>query len=301
MKEKKKKYRRIFCIALLATVVLSGCGHVKSAKKLIRQAKRDHGACEVISKKETEESTEVVLKDKLQGFEYTVRSYMSDINIDGASFGSLPEQRDGFETALIDYVLSETQTDVETVCQKYGAVFDNEYALSLTIPKGADAKTIGEEVAAYLYAYNKNNRMDDFRLSIRDDEDSPLGSCYLSDGLYRTPQEEQIDDYRDYAKRLLQETDNRGGEVTFVKKESGTFAETGLPLPRVANVLGSTFPKTMSDPVIFFYFKTDHQEFYIADFVDNDTDTWYTTFDPEKEKGRKKSPIHISFHIGSIR
>ncbi len=279
-------------------MILCGCGHVKSAKKLIRQAKRDHGACEVISQKETEESVEVVLKDELQGFEYTVRSYMSDLSIDGSSFGSLPDTSDNFDRALMDFALAKTKTDYEAVCRKYGAVLDNEVALELTIPKGTDAKAAGEEVAALFCAYNKNNRMDRFKLYIRDEEHSHLGSCYLSDGRFRTPEEEKTDDIKEEAHRLLQATDNRRGELTFVKKETGTFADTGLSLSRVEQVMGSEYPKTMSDPVTFYYFKTENQEFYIADFIDNQTWNKYTTFDPEKEKKKKKSWLHINFHIG---
>ena len=77
-----------------------------------------------------------------------------------------------------------------------------------------------------------------------------------------------------------------------------TFADTGVPLSRVEQVMGSEYPKTMSDPVTFYYFKTENQEFYIADFIDNQTWNKYTTFDPEKEKKKKKSWLHISFHIG---
>ena len=75
----------IFSFLLLA----AGCS-VKNANSLVRMAIRDHGDADVVSKVETEDHTEVILKDKLQGFEYKVTSRMDDINVDGAHFGSLP-------------------------------------------------------------------------------------------------------------------------------------------------------------------------------------------------------------------
>ena len=69
----------IFAMALMMT----GCGHVKSTKQLVKMAKRAHGACEVVSKEESEKCTSVRLRDKLQGFEYTISSSMQDISRPG--------------------------------------------------------------------------------------------------------------------------------------------------------------------------------------------------------------------------
>ena len=94
-----------FTIALC--LLLTGCGHVKSADKLVKSAKRTHGDCEVISKSESDEESKVVLKDKLQGFEYTITSSMHDINIDGSSFGSVPGTTDTFSLSLQAFVFDE--------------------------------------------------------------------------------------------------------------------------------------------------------------------------------------------------
>ena len=78
------------CLFLIGT---SSCAP-KNANQLISQARREHGSCTVVSKTTADGETTVVLHDELQDFDYTVRSFRSKINIDGANAGSYPDSRD---------------------------------------------------------------------------------------------------------------------------------------------------------------------------------------------------------------
>ena len=90
-----RKGFRIF-ILLMICLGLAGCGKRASADKLINDAKSKYGDCEVVSKTETSDRVEVIVKDKTQGFEYKLSSKMDDINIDGSKFGSVPSSSDTF-------------------------------------------------------------------------------------------------------------------------------------------------------------------------------------------------------------
>lgn len=280
----------------LCVLLLAGCGHVKSAKKLIRQARSEHGSCKVISQTETEDKTEVVLQDDLQGFTYTVRSYMTDINIDGSSFGSLPETRDGFMKALTDYALKESEDEVEALMQECDATFQRE-SLSIDAKDKENGIAACTILASILQKYNLENRMDGLTINVRNKEDH-LGSCRLPELSFRTPEKEKEDDYMRRAQNLMSSVSPKNRSLTFVKKESVPFSKLGIPLSRVSSYSWNKVT-TISDTVTLYYYQTNQQLFYIADFIDNDTGADYTNFDLSLEKAAKgeKGIFHFHFHM----
>ena len=290
----KKKFSLL--LTALCVFLLTGCGHVKSAKKLIRQAVSEHGKCKVVSQTETEEKTEVILQDELQGFTYTMRSYMSDISVDGASFGSVPETRDNFLTALTDYALENSKKEVEALMQECDASFNRDtlYIEAKDKEKGIAACTV---LASILQEYNLENRMDGLAISVSDNEDY-LGSCRLPSLSFRTPEKEKEDDYMRRAQNLMSSVSPKNRSLTFVKKETVPFSQLGIPLSRVSSYSWNhvTLP---GDPVTLYYFQTNQQLFYIADFIDNDTGADYTNFDLSLEKAARgeKGIFHFHFHL----
>ena len=311
----------IMCFCFL----LTGCGHVRSAKSLIKMAKSSHGKCEVISKTETDEKTTVVLKDKLQGFQYEVYSSMHDISVDGSSFGSLPGTTDTFDSHLQEYVLTETKDELASICQKYNVSYDttnlvsfNKVSMSSTVPL-SDGINALEEIASVLQEYNLENRLDGFTIDLVHDEEwlkayydkklkenggdiysdyefssaggatlCHIGSVKLPDCTFRDKEKEDEDYYLEMAQTKSQYAE-------YVRKEKKAFADTGLPLSQVANTYYQDFPEKMSDPVTFYYFDVNGTEFFICDFLDADTNTWYTNYDDVKPVEPKKKLIN--FHI----
>ena len=288
------KKRSRYILITLCVLLLTGCGHVKSAKKLIRRARADHGACKVISQTETEEKTEVVLQDKLQGFTYTVKSYMYDISIDGSSFGSLPQTRDNFLTALIDYALDASSDEIRALLQSHKATFERDQML-LVVDMEDDGVAVSEGLATILQKYNLENRMDGVTVFVSNKKEH-LGSIRLPDCTFRDPETEQIDDYTMRAEILMQSVSKKNRSLTFVKKESVPFSELGLPLSRVSVYSAAKIEKE-SDPVTLYYFKTNQQTFFIANFDDAQTGAAYTNFDLSLEKEAKGEKGFIHFHI----
>ncbi|MCR5418005.1 MAG: hypothetical protein K6E84_03740 [Lachnospiraceae bacterium] len=259
---------RVAPFFLLPALLLSGCGHVKSAKKLIRAARAEHGSCEVVSKTESEDRVEVVLKDKLQGFEYTVYSYMQDLNIDGSSFGSLPETRDHFDEALREYVYAQTAAEFSELTRRTGAVLKDNYVLS--VPETADAAAVGEEASRILQKQNLNNRMDRCRLDIETEKREHLGSCVLPECSFRDPVQEKDDYFINEAPEYI--TGLNPSDITYDRKE------------------------TIGD-ITYYYFKTQNQNFWISNEEDKSTGLWKTNFDKTKDKITK--PIHFHLHFST--
>lgn len=311
----------VMCLCFLIT----GCGHVKNANSLVKMAKNAHGRCEVISKTETDEKTTVILKDELQGFQYEVYSSMTDINIDGASFGSVPGTTDTFDSHLQEYVLEETKEEREKICQKYNVNYDTtnlidytDVSMSSKVALADGIKAV-EEIGALLQEYNLESRLDGFTINLVHDKEwlkdyynrklkendgdiysdsefsgaggatlCHIGSVKLPDCTFRDKEKENEDYYLEMAHMKSQ-------YAKYVRREKKTFADTGLPLSRVSNTAYQDYPEKMSDPVTFYYYDVNGTEFFICDFLDVDTGTWYTNYDDVKPKEPEKKLIN--FHI----
>lgn len=294
-----KKIISAICVIALAST-FTGCGHVKSAKSLQKLAASRYGDCELVQDLSNDKSSKIILRDKLQGFEYTFSSSMQDINIDGSSFGSLPNTSDGFYSGLSKYLQETTIKDVNAICDKYSVSLENNDIFHVqTDDNKENAINAAEEIAKLLQNYNANNRIDNWtidisysgawlknyyktidRKSLEDDyilssaggaELAHIGSVKIYDAKYRDIETEHIDNYTEFAKRCDK-------SAIYIKTEEKKFSELGIPLDKVSETLGQYYPKTMDDVIKVYYFKSDKQEFYICNFVDSSTYTWYTNY-----------------------
>ena len=302
----------IFAMALIMT----GCGHVKSTKQLVKMAKRAHGACEVVSKEESEECTSVRLRDKLQGFEYTISSSMQDIVIDGSSFGALPQTYDSFELSLQQFVKERTAPKLDEICKKYGATYDNmfvdEVILCFTLDHDmpdSNAIHIVEEAAQAFQEYNAKHRMDGMEVYVEHDEEwlkkqlethdeinglkhdymysgagsavaRHMGSAVLPDCVFRDLEAE----HDAYFLKMALMTDRRS---KFLRKEKKTLDEMGLIPEDVNAEYGKEDPQDGSYVVTVYYFTTTQQEYYILDVLNADSSGWYTNYEDDKVENKE--------------
>ncbi len=312
----KKKIVYVLFI-LSVTLMLTGCGHVKSVKQLVKMAKRAHGACEVVSKEESEECTRVILRDKLQGFEYTMTSSMYDIVIDGSSFGSLPDTYDSFKISLQQYVVNSTKPELDRICEQYGATYEymnaDDVILKFTLDhkkSDSNAALIVEEASAALQEYNEKHRMDGMEVYVEHDEDwladrlehedmingfehdyvlsssgsavaRHMGSAVLPDCVFRNLEAE-----RDaYFLEMALMTDRRS---QFVRKEKKTLKDLGLIVEDVGAEYGRPEPKDGNYEVTVYYFTAAGQEYYILDVQNSDGSGWYTNYVDEYAENKER-------------
>jgi len=311
------KKKIIYALVILAVAfIMTGCGHVKSTKQLVKMAKRAHGACEVVSKEEGEECTSVRLRDKLQGFEYTISSSMQDIVIDGSSFGALPQTYDSFELSLQQFVKERTAPKLDEICKKYGATYDNmfvdEVILRFTLDHDmpdSNAVHIVEEAALAFQEYNAEHRMDGMEVYVEHDEEwlkkqlethdeinglkhdymysgagnavaRHMGSAVLPDCVFRDLEAEHDAYYMEMA--LM--TDRRS---KFLRKEKKTLDELGLIPEDVNAEYGKEEPRDGSYVVTVYHFTTGVQEYYILDVLNADSSGWYTNYEDEKVQNKE--------------
>lgn len=309
-------------IALLSLTVLSsgliatGCSP-RSAGSLIRQARRDHGPCEVVSQTTDDEGTVVILRDELQGFEYQVSSYMADINIDGASLGSVPGTADTFNWSLHYYVLEDAEAELDDICDEYGLTADDsnlEDCFWYSAGSGVSDQQAEEGIvmiAGVFQRYNLESRMDGWTLYLRRDTAwlaeyyDQLMSEYEGEDIYSDPEYSYIlssagagelrrigsvrlpdISFRDPAKEAedyyLEMAQMKDPDAVFVRSEQVPFADTGADLYYVVESYDQPYPRTADDMVMVYYFEADGQEFFICNFLVNDKvdyGEWYSNYD----------------------
>lgn len=285
--------------AFVCLISLSSCGSLMTKDELVRYASRTYGDCNLIGYKESEDSREVTVKDKLQGFEYGVSSYYYDMDIDGSNFGFYPTKSDTFEENLKYYVWQNVEYDIDRLCDSNDMtrVMDSSYDKNLGVfyvtvddKKASEreiiidnAKIVIEKAAAVMNEYNKNNRLDGMRidLSVNDSDkcvSEHIGSVLLPGLKFRDIEEENIDYYTDMAKMQCTK------DIEFLRIERKTFRDTGADLSEVCNILGSDRPESEDDPVVFYYFKDlkTGKEFYLCDFNYPNRNkagmSWYTDY-----------------------
>ena len=281
--------RHSFCKAVILTLivitalVLSGCGKVRSVNSLYSEAKRNHGDCTIVSKSTSDEKTVVVLHDKLQDFDYKVSSYMSDIVIDGASFGSLPSDSDTFGIELRKKVLENKKAELDEICKKYNSHYELDENFYIYAPDEKVAEKVSLECAKVIQEENLQSRLDGMMVytcgneSEKHWDNEHYGSVVLPDIKWLTREDELINYYTEMARMQTDEN------AVFIRTEKGTFADTGAKLDRVVSVLGTNYPQSMSDEVVFYYFKSSSdKEYYLCNFNYYDEEynqmAWYTNY-----------------------
>ena len=278
----KKSFTFMCCLCM--AVLLTACGSPKSANSLISNAKFKHGACTVVSKtKESDGGWTVVLKDDLQGFEYTVSSYMEDFNLDGSSFGSFATEWDNFDLRLFEYVIAQHSIELASICSSHNASYDTGIGdLVIMAPDEVYGGAAAIECAEVLQSENLNHRMDGVTIWVRTDtypdyaDNEHLGSVVLPDTSFRNEDDETIAYFTEMAKLQYDST------AVYVRTEQGTFGQTGADYNRIANVEGPEITGPDS-PVTLYYFKNwAGKEFFLCNFTCYDDEfvhyQWYSNY-----------------------
>ena len=306
----------VLSLSVISSVILAtGCSP-KSARGLIRQARRDHGPCEVVSQTTDDEGSVVVLRDELQGFEYRVSSNMADINVDGASFGSVPASSDSFNRALHNYVLEDAAAELEDICAEYGlseegSNLEDCFRYSAD-PEFSDeqAQEGIEKIADVFQRYNLESRMDGWTIYLEHGEGwltayyEQLMNDYEGEDIYSDPEYSYIlssagggdlchigsvrlpdTSFRDPAKEdedyYLEMAQMKDPDAVFIRSEEMPFSDTGADLYNVVETYDQSYPRTEDDMVMVYYFEADGQEFFICNFLVNNRveyGEWYSNY-----------------------
>ena len=248
-------------VLVLSVLCIAGC-KAKNSKQLKRQARMTYGAAKVISETNGSDSSTVVMKDKLQGFEYTITSYTSPFVIDGTNFGDVAGTHSDFDTRLMHHI--------DSLCQQYNgswecnSYFHRDLIGFVKVDDPNNAKVLSEGIAKALQTQNKKNRLDNVEISVEDNDDNYLGRVLFPGCTFESEAEIILADVTEYAKQL-------DPNAVYERMETKTLRQMGIPLETVIYTDGFNFPKEDDSPVHLYYFKgTGGKSFFVSDITTED-------------------------------
>ncbi|MCR5509141.1 MAG: hypothetical protein K6F34_10680 [Lachnospiraceae bacterium] len=284
----------VFPVAIMLCT-LTGCRRVESAEKLYAYANDKFGSCSLLEKishgrKGHDAYTEIKCRDDEYGFTYTVKSYMKEQNLDGASLGYHPLTVSDFETNYAGYIYETNKDSIDAVCEKYGTGYElwedwvtenyghgnGPYAsiYCFGVVKANDSDSAGKAAAGIGEIYSDaDTRL--YFITGREDGSAPpvikgkpfeaadreesLGELSVIDLEWHSIEDKRIDS-------ALEKAATYDDTAEYVGQHTGVFADTGASLGDVMKY-GNDYPKEMDSPVIFYDFITeDGTEFWITDF-----------------------------------
>ena len=182
-KMKKRICRKLTIIGILSLAILCLCAcKAKTARELKKEARAEHGHAQVISKYTSDDYSYVILKDKEQGFTYTVSSGRRGINIDGPSLGG-SYTNDDFNERLLEYCYGFVQRKVDALCSQYGASYD-PVECSITVNNPDEAADVSEGCAKELVTHDKKNRLKGKIIVVYDTKGEILGDVMFPECKY---------------------------------------------------------------------------------------------------------------------
>ena len=267
--------KKFVSVLLICALMLCTCGcKPKSSRTLIREARNNHGDCEVVSVTEEDDSVEVVLHDELQDFDYVVRSYMVDVNLDGSSFGQAESSSDTFSEELANMVFENIEDELEVICEEMGTSYlaqdETIYLLPVIVAEDEESGIeAGIRVAELVQEYNLDGRMDGWQIVVQDTHRDRFGHVALPDISFVNNVQETINGYLDTAR-----TYDDG--AVYLRTEEVPFNETGCDYSLVVSSFEDEYPRSEDELVTLYFFEDSNgEEFWIASFSVQDPDTGY--------------------------
>lgn len=247
----------IMCMALL-----SSCGHVTSLRSLKFQAKQN-GKCTYVRCEEGDDFRTAYFEDEL-GFEYYIKSYMSDINIDGSSFGSVPSTYSNFKEKYFGYLCDTINSEYpdSSVIMKLDAVAD----VKMVAQNGeADPDDVTKMGKKFVKMEDRRKFIDSVIPVYSDDEHyDSLGSYGIAQKRYLDPTETEGEYYMDRIREYASMKNDKKVKPVYTRHKHMNYSDVpGLSDKELASSAQDKDPKV--NGVDVYYFTLNDQEYFITD------------------------------------
>ena len=277
----------IAALFLMIASVLTGCYFRAEDVPLFTEqeatvyVQHNYGDVEdtVTVKERSEDEIIYEFTDKEYGFLYTLRSYKSEIGMDGSVFGYHPAKASTFDTQYIecfktlygdDIAEFEAKWDVEV--ELSDLVKDNPLSVHLSVSDMAkeDASTIMEEMALKIRSFDKRKYFKKALLMLYNNGDAYMGSYHMNLDTYKTDKEEREDYVVAYAQKTM------GHSAELVRKSVlGIDDIPNLNEDKIQHTLGEDLDLNAIDVYTFEY---EGKEYIVAD-VTMDNGKLFTNFE----------------------
>ena len=272
------KSRLIGVLCCLLLFLLSGCGRLMTSSEVTRYAKLNFGDCNLIDEETVDDVITYTFEDKEYAFKYTVRAYMSTIDIDLASFGEVPSESSDFNKEYYKYLVSLIEPELNYDKQYVTVEFEDTSTFTET-PKtlaglahvySKDDKgiTVAEQIGELFKKYDTRGYYSECYIPVYQD-DERIGNYSLSLSSWRNADDEILDYFTELAQ-------NYDSSAKYIRSEQKKFSELNIDRSEVAPRTDKSVDNNTI--VTFYYFSTNSGEKFIADLNMKPSAEFYNNF-----------------------
>lgn len=281
---KNQKHIALLVVMAMVFLIFGGCStKLKTSNDALAYARIHYGAATLLrEQKEGDKKVIFTLQDNDYGFQYTVTSSIADINIDGSSFGKYESTYDDYMSCYRDFILDDSFEQFDFVKKKYQIETETPdislHSLMHIYWKSSEisaTKDAAGQMADIFRNYEKKKLFSIYDIAVFDTNDNIIGKCKISTGQWQ-------DQEALYDERVINWAKNKYHNVKYLNKVQKTFQDTGLSPDDVSKFYYSSdinCPQNPDDPVTYYYFEVNHQEFFVCDFWTTKSSEWYTNYD----------------------
>ncbi len=257
-----KKTTALILLILTALVCLSSCGHVSSLRMLKLKAKQN-GKCTYLRCEEGDDYRTAYFEDEL-GFEYYIKSYMSDVVIDGANFGSTPSTSSNFKEKYFEYLCDKVNSDHQgsSVILKQDAICN----VKMIAQGEIDPDDVAEMGNEFTKLEDRRRFIDSVIPIYESDDDykNRLGSYGVAQKRYLDETETKGEYYMDRIKEYTSMKKKKTVDPEYTRCEHMDFSDVpGLSEKELGTLAGDPDPKEVG--VNVYYFDLNGKEYFITD------------------------------------
>lgn len=263
-----KKLLTAMIFLTITVLCFTSCGQVASVKKLKRMA-RLNGKCTYLRCEEGDDYRTAYFEDEL-GFEYYIKSYMSEIWIDGTSFGSTPSTSSDYKEKYLGCLCDMINAEHPYCTARLAP--DSYDGVRIIADPAESPDNVNEIGKAFVEAEDRKVFIETvIKVYDNDDEDN-----YDEVGSYGVDQERYLDEVetkgayymdrvRDYAYTTGK---NKALKPKYTRYEHLDYsAVPGLSSKSLATLAGDPDPQEVGVDV--YYFTVKGEEYFITNALIN--------------------------------
>lgn len=274
-------------LLFLTCFLLSGCGEVSDKEDLLDYVESSYGDCELLSDTFSDNSRVLLLKDDEYSFEYRVTSYLSDMNVDGTSFGEIPSTSSTFTDSYLDFFtdkyskqLRKLENDNDCSIEFYDDFNTNGSMplVFLKVTKDTDYDSVCLSLISMLKEYDTREYLSRGSISISLDNES-IGEYSLEDSDFTSKDDLETASMLESAYNIMDvyfDVDiYSSSELKFLSSEVLSIKDIqGLEDEQLAYTLGDDFDE---NNIKVWHYEFNNEEWIIADCLISPNGNRYVT------------------------
>lgn len=288
-----KKICKIIMV-IIVMISITGCGKIKSEKQVLKNAKKEYGTAEVVSKEVISKDNVIyILKDKKDNFMYQCKSYMQDIGMDGSTFFTHPTITCDFNSNYQNYITNQMKNTKLimnhnlTILKSDTDYYDGNGSFHSFEIHG---KSVNEEhyksILKELQKIDDRNYFKKIALQIYDDTNKKIGVITSNNYQFLTVLEEHDKWFIEYANRTFSKSGRKDSEeIEFVRKEENVLIKDREELYEIlfknASLDDRENLETATTTIYYFYDNVAKIDFYIIDYYIFGQACYYNNYSAE--------------------